>query len=754
MKRHAPDANWPLWLGGLIVLCVLWLALEGPRLAPRDPLQENFIVQNPSTGEFVKPPLAAFTVPGFPLGTDHFGRDLYSQLLWAVRPTLTLVLVVAALRLVVGIVVGLASGWSAGRWGRILDALISAALAAPVLFVALVTLAAVGIRLGLWAFVLGLSVTGWAEAARLVREQTRTIKGQPFVEAARAMGAPDSGILLRHILPHVMPMVWMLMAFEISSALLVTAGLGFLGYFSNAVWIPLGDWSGIRAAGRPELGQMLGASAQNWQQEPWGMLAAGSLIFLAVLGFNLLGEGLRLQLSPERRRRPATPLAAAWDNAGKWIEDRMYDQVTAWRRTAPTLAAIAALLAVIVGGGWILWQSVRAASGGELAVTVPGGHLWAAEQHDAQGTLYAHTRGPVNPSVLWEFEDETHMGFSGGPAVAADGTVYVASNAGKLYALTPDGAKVWEADLPAPSVGAPALGASGDIYVTDQRGGLSAVRPDGNLRWTVAGPLVGAGAGDGLAALSGPIADADETIYYATSTSLLAVTPDGDVRWKVSLPTFSISSPLPRLSANGQYLFFEDIVLDPKDGATLFSETVEPLDKFFVGTEGGIYLRSQARLHEWRPTEAGAVIEERAKWDASGLGLGFRFPRDAGIVPDGRIWVLYSSDFEFAKLLWLGQNGEAQAPTDYPFRPSRMIAVDEAATAYVCGHPMEPTQSPFSRTVGGVECRAHKPGAGEPVWDVALEGGAFPVGGALVAGRLYVTTSDGVLFAIGDGRQQ
>ncbi len=740
--HRTTGTNWPLWLGGLMVLFVVYLALEGPRFAPRDPMKENYIVQNTVTGEFIKPPLAAFTTPGFPLGTDEFGRDVYSQLLWAVRPTLTLVLVVAAVRLVVGLVVGLASGWSPGRWGRALDTLISAALAAPVLFVALCLIAAVGIRMGLWAFILGLSVTGWAEAARLVREQTRSTKGQPFVEAARAMGASDGVILVRHILPHVMPMVWMLLAFEVSSTLLAAAGLGFLGYFSNAVWIPLGDWSGIRAAGKPELGQMLASSAEHAQTQPWGLLAAGSLIFLTVLGFNLLGEGLRLQLSPERRRRPTTAWARMIDHAGKWLEDRMYDQIAAWRRTGATVVAVAALLAVIAGGGWLLWQSSRAVFGGKLAIAIPGGHLWAAEQHDAQGTFYAPTRGPAHPSVEWFFQDKS--GFSGGPVVAADGTVYVASNEGKLYALDPDGAVRWEAALPAPPVGALALGASGDVYVADRRGNLSAIKPDGNLRWT-------AEAGDGMAALAGPITDQNETAYYATAMNLLAVTLDGDLRWKVRLPTYSYAQPLPRLSADGQYLLFEDIVVDPADGATLFAETSEPLDHYFAGTDGGIYLRQQASILAWRPTEGGAEVTERATWDVRGLALGFRFPGEAGVVPDGRMWVLYASDVEFAKLLWLDADGAARVPVDYPYRPSRFIALDEDATAYLCGRVSSPTASLFARTQS-LECRAHRPDPGEPLWTVALEKGGLPNGGALVPGRLYVTTRDGWLYAIGDGQ--
>jgi ABC-type dipeptide/oligopeptide/nickel transport system permease subunit/sugar lactone lactonase YvrE len=645
---------------------------------------------------------------------------------------MTLVLAVATVRLAVGISVGLASGWSAGWPGRLLDLAISAALAAPVLFVALCLIAAVGIRLGLWAFILGLSVTGWAETARLIREQTRTIKSQRFIEAARALGASGPEIALRHVLPHIMPIMWMLLAFEISSTLLVTAGLGFLGYFSNAVWIPLGDWSGLRAPGRPELGQMLASGAQIAQQAPWGMLAAGSLICLTVLGFNLLGEGLRLQLSSGRR--PTTRWAIMLDQMGVWVEDRMFDQVAEWRRMGATLAAVVGLLLLGLGSGWLLLQSSRAAARADPVVAVPGDHLWAADHHDAQGTLYVPLRGPRDPALEWVFAGDS--GFAGSPVVAADGTIYASTDQGTLYALGPEGDKRWEAKLPAPSAGAPALGGNGDVYVADHSGNLTAVRADGQRRWT-------ADIGGGHSAIAGPIADADGNIYYVTELNLFSVTLDGIVRWHAPIPKYSYLSPLPRLSADGLYLFFEDIVVDTATGVTWFGETTELMDKYFVGTDGDIYLRSQAGVMTWRPTEAGAQLEELAQWDARGLGLQFRFPADAGLTPDGRIWVLFASQFEFAKLLWLDQGGEVAASLDYPYRMARMIGVDQDGATYMCG-----LQASASAALA---CQANRPSPGEPLWEVEFERGALPVGGALVAARLYLTTSDGLLFAIGDG---
>ncbi|HUF40146.1 MAG TPA: ABC transporter permease [Anaerolineales bacterium] len=291
--------NWPLVLGLLLIGGVIYLAIAGPALAPRDPLEENLILQDEVTGQWHIPPFEAFALTGFPLGSDEFGRDVYSRLLYAVRPTLQMVLVVAAVRLVLGTLIGLVAGWSTGRTGGFFDSLISSALALPGLLVALGAIAIVGVELGVTAFIIGLSLTGWAETARLVREQTRSIRSEVYVEAAQALGATDAQIVFRHVVRQIRAMLLMLLAFEIGGTLMLTAGLGFLGYYIGGdVWIDVADFVARRTSGSPELGQML-ATAWVRLTDPWGLVAVGSVVFAAVLGFNLIGEGLRLRLDPE-----------------------------------------------------------------------------------------------------------------------------------------------------------------------------------------------------------------------------------------------------------------------------------------------------------------------------------------------------------------------------------------------------------------------------------------------------------------------
>jgi ABC-type dipeptide/oligopeptide/nickel transport system permease subunit len=151
VKTLVKSVNLSFFIGLSIVFVILILAVFGPFLAPKDPLKENFLVYLNDT-TFAKPPLPAFAVPGFPLGSDEFGRDLFSRLLWAVRPTFTLALVVASLRLILGTILGLISGWSNDWPGRLIHAALTAGLAIPVLFVALFTIAAAGQQYGFMGF--------------------------------------------------------------------------------------------------------------------------------------------------------------------------------------------------------------------------------------------------------------------------------------------------------------------------------------------------------------------------------------------------------------------------------------------------------------------------------------------------------------------------------------------------------------------------------------------------------------------------
>lgn len=742
VRDSGPGPNWALWLGGLLVAGVAALALWGPSLAPADPLKENYIVF--IGRDFVKPPFAPLLVPGFPLGADEFGRDIYSRLLWAVRPTLTLVLTVAALRLSLGLGAGLVAGWSNHWVGRVLSSATAVALAAPVLFVALFVIAATGQRWGVGAFILGLALTGWADVARLVREQTRLVKGQRYVEAAEALGASEAQILSRHVLPQLLPLVWILLALEASSALLTTAGLGFLGYFVNAVWLPTEhDFAGVRAAGLPELGQLLNFSATT--RQPWAALMAGGLVLVTVLGFNLLGAGLRQAFSAEHQRLNwVTRRLAHWSDS---LGDRFFLVLAEWQRAAGNGAAIAGLLILIGGGGWWLWRQTNSGTLAANAISVPGGHLWAGARHDAAGTLYAPVRGPAAGEIAWTF---TEAGGLFPPAVAADGTLYLvtARDGGSLAALSPAGALLWQTPIPEADYQAsdeqvarpalpffasvPALTAAGEIIVVTGRGDAHAFGPGGALRWSWLNRTPSN-------LLAQPFVGSDGSFYFATERHIIALTGIGELRWRVNLPTYSYSLPVLRQSPDGRLLSFQDVLLSAADGSRLLTAPLS-IDLFIFGADGGTYLRKQSVMEAWEVTETDAQITPRIRLDERGLGLNFGASTDAGVLPDGRAWFMYAAPFGGpGKLIWSDASGQQVEVVNSPRAGSQALAIDQNRVVYLCD----------MYVVRPVRCSAYRPD-GTSVWETDLEAAhGFVVGAALAPDRLYVATSTGALLALG-----
>lgn len=727
--------NWPLRIGLALFVFILLLAWIGPSLAPHDPIKPTYIIQDPATGSFVKPPFPAFAVPGFPLGTDALGRDTLSQLLWAIRPTLVLVIVVGAARLILGIVMGLLAGWSVRWLGRMADALTSIAITVPVLFVALCAIAALGAEWGVWAFIIGLSLNGWAESARLIAGQARLIRGQPYVESARAMGASGRAMLSKHALPHIMPLAWILLAFEISSTVMTTAGLGFLGYFVYAIWVPEGDWSAVRGSGRPELGQMLASGAAIVLRQPWLVIVAGLAVALIVLAFNLLGEGMRRQFGIGLARRPRGRVARALNRAGAWLGEEGLAWVVGMQRRVPAWAGIAGMVVLLIGGGYTLWRTANAPL---PATTMPviGEHLWATQGREGQRTFWAAWPGPKRGDLLWTLD--LGEALAGGPVVAADETLYVSAAQGRLVAIDGEGRELWRTALPEPAVFAPALSPQGEVYVLGARGSLSLVSRAGALLWAVTPAAASA-------PLSTPAVAGDGTAFYALEKGLVAVGHAGRILWEAKLPTYSYITASVRLSADERWLLFEDTLVDPHTGAVVSPSTADVMDAYLVGVDGGLYQGLQGEIRLITESEGALVSAPYAQWDLVSSGLGFRVPAFAGIAPDGRIWVLYASAYEYGRLAWLDRSGQVLSLNDLPDRLGALVLVgfDRDGLAFTCGALQRTRQD------NTVQCRGLAIGRGQPAWLTEITARGTPVGGALVPDRLYVATSDGIVAAIG-----
>lgn len=718
--------NWPLLLGALLVGLVVFIAVAGPSIAPADPLKTNAILR--VNGVWKQPPFAPFAVDGFPLGTDERGRDIYSLLLWAVRPTLVLVGVVAGVRLVAGLLIGLAAGWSVSVFGRSLDVLISTALTAPVLIVALGVVAVIGVDggQGLWAFVIGLSLTGWAETARVVRELTRGVRGQPYVEAARALGASDAYLVRRHALPQVLPMAWVLLAFEVSGTILTVAGLGFLGYFTNDVWAMISDTVAQRFAGLPDLGQMLSTVSNDIFTGPYKMFMAGSMVFITVLGFNLLGAGLRQQLNVERvRRRTQVTLVREW--ARDVVEDRVRPVLDTrpaqWAQNAIVLAA----LVVLVGYGFQYWRTNLAAAPGATAVLeVPGGQIWASERRDPYGTRWVDFKGPQQtPAIAWTFSIEG--GFAGGPVVAADGTIYINALNSRLIALDNNGAVLWQAPLVETPVGTPAIGPGGVIFVAGAGAGLTAISPEGRLLWHMAASAPGEATGS-------PIVSADGTIYYTVAGQIQAATSFGEPLWRENAYVRRVAAA-PMLTADGYYIYLRGTALASPDGSPVIDQTTRRPDQFITGADGQDYLRVDHLLSHWTTDKGVLQVGETLTWNFGNYAFGSA--TDAGVLPDGSFWIAYLPPQQDARFVYVQPDGQVAGFVRHPFQSGLVVGLDEDKFAYLCGS-----------SFGQAGCLALRPGQDEPVWALELPGGTL-LGGALAPGWLYAATAEGYLSAIG-----
>jgi len=715
-----PPRNWPLWIGGAVVAVVVLVAIAGPWLAPRDPMARVAAID---VGDrWIGPPYPLFT-PGFWLGSDNAGRDLFSRVLWAVRPTLLLVTVIAVIRLALGVAIGLLAGFGGARWQRAADMAVRAALTLPVLVVALAVIAFVGIQRGLLAFLLGLCLTGWAESARYVETQTRTLKTQSYIEAARSMGASAAHVVVYHILRHLLPLTTMLFAFEVSATLMTVASLGFLGYYiGGGVWITVEDFSARAASGMPELGQMLATSFELLLQ-PWTMLVVGTVITVIILGFTLLGEGLRRQLEGEQNLRPQRI-------------DRLLERLAVaasagdgrWRRIGFGVAASAGL-AVLAYAGLRAWQTQPQQVAG-FSLLPPGGHAWATQRHDPHGTRLSPGLGPDAPQVLWEFAAGEGLT---GVAVAADGAIYAAGAGGTLFALAPDGREQWRLALGEPAIDAPALAADGTVYVVDSAAGLTAVTPEGVRKWRYVG--------EGRRPTSGPVVGPDGTVYMTRVDQIQAVTPAGELRW-LSGAVDGLWEEPPRLSPDAAMIFLRANAFRTADGQRVDLGLTIPQELSFyaptyaVGGDGGTYLLAGNVAVRWTLENGVAQPAGRIEWNLAGLNI--YLPSDSGIDTGGFFWIFYGSNYLDTRLAWVDPASRLAANISAPLRDTTLHAIDAAGRAVVCTNR------------GAARCMGLDRAAGNAAWDLRLADAVGVTGAALGGDAIYVATGDGRLFALGE----
>ena len=279
-------------LGGLIVIALLIMYFLGPALSPHNPY--TTIGLRMVNGKLKSPPFPPS--PEFPLGTDMLGRDILSLILAGARQTLTLAFLVVLGRLLVGTSLGLLAGWSAGsRLDQIIQNLAAIIASFPALLLAMILILALGIRQGMRPFIIALTLVGWGHVMQVVRGETRQIRTQPYIESAHVLGLHPLEILWRHVLPNILPTLIVITALEMAGTLLLLGELGFVGVFLGGgafAEIFVGS-DPYHYSDVPEWAALLSNVRQYARTYPWVGIYPALTFGLAILGFNLFGEGLR-----------------------------------------------------------------------------------------------------------------------------------------------------------------------------------------------------------------------------------------------------------------------------------------------------------------------------------------------------------------------------------------------------------------------------------------------------------------------------
>lgn len=277
----APLRTWP-WRVLSPALIFVLIGLFAPLLMTHDPGAQDYnaVLQGPSAVHW--------------FGTDYLGRDTYSRILGGARTSLVAMTVVLAAALAIGVTIGSFAGYVGGRAELVLISLIDIALSLPSFVIALALIGVLGT--GYWSMIAALTLAWWANYARMSRAVVVTELQQPYIEAARVMGASHLWIFTRHILPHVLGLVVVYASADAGVMVLAIATLSFLGL-------------GV-APPTPEWGQMLVDGMNYIEEYPALVLIPGMALTLVVVSFNLLGEAFALQKVPRpvrggllRRRR-------------------------------------------------------------------------------------------------------------------------------------------------------------------------------------------------------------------------------------------------------------------------------------------------------------------------------------------------------------------------------------------------------------------------------------------------------------------
>jgi peptide/nickel transport system permease protein len=263
-------------VGVVLVIILVLIAIFGRLLAPYPPIAQDLagVLAAPSARHW--------------LGTDELGRDVLSRLLYGSTISLQVGIAAVLIASIPGVILGTYVGYRRGLVDNVVMRILDGLMAFPALILALTIVAVLGSNI--LNVMLAIAVTSFPHYARLVRGQVLSVREYDYVLAVRSIGARDGRIIFRHIMPNVISPVLVQASLGVGFAIMAEAGLSFLGL---GVQPPTPTW-----------GSMIQVGFQYLETAPWLVMAPGTMIFMAVLGFNLLGDGLREALDPHLRHTP------------------------------------------------------------------------------------------------------------------------------------------------------------------------------------------------------------------------------------------------------------------------------------------------------------------------------------------------------------------------------------------------------------------------------------------------------------------